>query len=147
MHTEHAANIQYTVWYACMYPQATVLLVWGSKQYMQVYSVYNASMALPMYIRMSIYAIITYIIIIYIYINLILTYRLRYVIGCMLYTNSCQFEILQKVCTQQKISELVKQKCQQSSCPQSVSCPKVKQSPPLQRENTQVSSLRSPLPS
>jgi len=82
--------------------------------------------------RMSIYAI--------------LIYRLRYVIGCMLYTNSCQFGILQKVCVQLKISELVKQKCQQSSCPQSVSCPKVKQSPPLQRGHTQVSSPHSLLP-
>jgi len=42
--------------------------------------------------RMSIYAI--------------LIYRLRYVIGCMLYTNSCPFEILQKVCVQLKISGL-----------------------------------------
>ena len=95
---------------------------------MQVYLVHNASIAPPTYV------------------NICYIYRLRYVIGCMLYTNSCKFEILQKVCVQLKISELVKLKCQQSSCPQSVSCPKEKWSPPLQRGHTQVSSLRSRLP-
>ena len=119
-------SIQYSM-YACMYPQI-ILLVWGSKQYMQVYLVYSASIAPPTYV------------------NICYIYRLRYVIGCMWYTNSCKFGILQKVCVQLKISELVKLKCQQSSCPQSVSCPNEKWSPPLQRGHTRVSSLHSRLP-